>query len=89
MILDSPNATPIEAIDEIDVVDFAAVLKEVNSIDSKKNSFYAKWSEKDRYSTGKYASENGVAAAAKNFKSRFPALNKSTVHTFRKRLEQN
>ena len=50
-ILDLATATSIKAIDEIGAIGVAAILKEVNSIDSKRNSSWTKWSEKDRHST--------------------------------------
>ena len=67
-ILDSLAVTPIEAIDETGLVDVAAVLKEVNSIDSKRNFSYTKWNEKDRHSIRKYLSDNGAEAAVRKFK---------------------
>ena len=72
---------------KIGAIDATAISEKVNSIVSKRNSSYTKWSEKDRYSIGKYASENGVAAAVRKFKKTFPNLNESTVRTFRKKVE--
>ena len=41
-------------------------------------------SDEDRYKIGKYAIENGSAAAVRKFKSNFPKLNESTVRDFKK-----
>ena len=38
-----------------------------------------KWSEKDRYEIGKYASINVSAATVRRFEQRFPALSESTI----------
>ena len=46
-----------------------------------------KWSEEDRYAIGKYASINISAATVRRFGQRFPALNESTVRSFRSRVE--
>ena len=59
----------------------------MESIGSKRNFTYTKRSDKDRYLIGKYISENGVAAAVRKFKKKFPDLNKSTVRSFRKKVE--
>ena len=66
-------------MDEIGVVDVAAISKEVNSIDNKRNSSNTKRSEKDGYSIGKYASGNSIAAAVRKFKSKFLTLYKNTA----------
>ena len=47
---------------------------------------YIQWSEENRYEIGKYASTNGLAAAVKKFKQRFPTLNEITIQTFRARI---
>ena len=59
----------------------------MESLNKKRSSSYTKWSEKDRYSIGKYASENGVAMAVRKFKSQFPTLKESTVRSFRTKVE--
>ena len=59
----------------------------MESIGGKSNSTYTKWSEKDRYLIGKYASENGVAAGVRELKIKFPNFNESTVRSFRKKVE--
>ena len=69
-------------------VDIAAISQETKSVKKKRNSSYTKWSEKDRYLIGKYAAENGVAAAVRKFKRQFQTLNESTVRSFRKKAEE-
>ena len=76
--LDSSTIAQVEAVREIGEIDAAAITTEVESIGSKRNSTYTKWSDKDRYLIGKYISENGVAAAGRKFKRKFPNLNEST-----------
>ena len=49
----------------------------MESIGSKRNSTYTKWSDK----------ENEVAAAVRKFKRKFPNLNESTARSFRKKVE--
>ena len=46
---------------------------------------YKQYSDKDRFVIGKYASENGPAAAVRKFKKDFVNINESTVRGFRKR----
>ena len=88
-ILESPTVTLIETIDKIGVVGVAVIWKEVNSVNSQRNSSHSKWSEKDRYSIGKYTSENGVAAVVRKFKSKFPPWTEALCALFEKRLTQN
>ena len=54
---------------------------------TSKRTKYIKWTERDRYEIGKYASVYGPAATVKNFKQRFPTINESTARTFRNRVE--
>ena len=88
-ILESPTVTLVETIDKIGVVGVAVIWKEVNSVNSQRNSSHSKWSEKDRYSIGKYTSENGVAAVVRKFKSKFPPWTEALCALFEKRLTQN
>ena len=68
-------------------MDAAAITTEVEYVGSKRNSTHTKWSIKDRYLIGKYASENGVVAAVRKFKRKIPNLNESTVQSFQKKVE--
>ena len=77
-VLDSSTIAQIKAVQEIGEIDAAAIMTKVKSFGSKRNSTYTKWSDKDRYLIGKYISENGVAAAGRKFKRKFPNLNEST-----------
>ena len=45
------------------------------------------YTDKDRYSIGKYASCHGIAASARARKRTYPNLNESTVRGFKKRYE--
>lgn len=49
---------------------------------------YIKWTDKNHYDVGKYASEHGNAAAVRNFKKGFPNIKESTVREFKKRYEK-
>ena len=46
-----------------------------------------KFTDKDRYIIGKYASENGTAAAQRKFKLSHKNLGESTIRTFKKKYE--
>ena len=71
-------------------VDFGVLHSGYNDETStSKRSKYIRWSEKDRYNIGKYASVNGPAAAVRKFKQQFPSINESTARTFRKRVESD
>lgn len=72
-------------LDEIDFGTIHAGYEEGAS--NPKRSMYIQWNEGNRYEIGKYASTNGLAAAVKKFKQRFPTLNESTIQTFRARIE--
>ena len=49
----------------------------------KKRKVYSNFSEQDRAVIGKYAAENGGAAAQRHFRSKFPDLGESTVRSFK------
>ena len=49
---------------------------------------YARYSDKQRASIGKYASENGAEKARKRFLAEFPNLNESTVRYFKTLYQQ-
>ena len=46
-----------------------------------------KFTDKDRYIIGKYASENGTAASQRKFKLSHKNLGESTIRTFKKKYE--
>ena len=46
-------------------------------------------SDEDCFKIGKYAIENGSAAAVRKFKSNFPKLNESTVRDFKKNTKKS
>jgi len=60
--------TGTEPTGSLGAVDVATVSTEINSSTRKRKSTYQKWSAKDRYSIGKYASENGNACSLRKFK---------------------
>ena len=47
-----------------------------------------KYTNKDSFKIGKFASENGAATCVKRFKTDFPKLNKSAVPDFKRKYEQ-
>ena len=51
---------------------------------SLKRQPYVNHSPEECYKIGKYASENCPIATARKFQQRFPKMNESTAHTFRK-----
>ena len=54
---------------------------------TSKRGAYKVYTDKDRYSIGKYASCHGVAASVRAWKKTYPNLNESTVRGFKKRYE--
>ena len=50
----------------------------------KRQSQYHTWTEKERYTFGKYAAENGNINTVRKFKTDFPTLTEITVRTFKK-----
>ena len=77
------------------IVDFEAVTEAVttstNTSNRKKN--YNHWTDKERFTIGKYAAENGHAATARKFSRKEKPLNESTVRRFcnhyKKELKQS
>ena len=62
------------------ISDFVSSEKSVN-----RSAQYRKSTDKQRYTIGKYAAENGNANTLRKFKTEFPNLSESTVRTFKKR----
>ena len=60
-------------------------MQETSALKSVK---YIKWTNENRYSIGKYASEHGNTAAVRNFQKQFPSIKESTVREFQKRSEK-
>ena len=48
---------------------------------------YFRWTDKDRYSIGKYALEYENIAAVRKFESKFSHLNQDNVRSFKKKVE--
>ena len=73
----------------MDQVDFDQIEESIQS-NSKTNrrGKYKQYSDKDRFIIGKYASENGPAAAVSKFKKDFGNINESNVRGFCKRYEK-
>lgn len=74
--------------DGVGEVDIASIQSEIKDKPSKRKNKYAKYTPEDRYSIGKYASENGPIAAVRKFNSKFANLNESTARTFRDKYEE-
>ena len=62
------------------ISDFVSSEKSVN-----RSLQYRKWPDKQRYTIGKCAAENGNANTFRKFKAEFPNLSESTVRTFKKK----
>ena len=56
--------------------------------DPKRKTTYQKYSEEDRFKIGKYASENGAAAAVRKFKKSYPDIKESTIRGFKSKYEE-
>ena len=57
-------------------------------MNDKKGKPYIKWTDKERFNVGKYASQNGIAAAVRHYRSKYKHLNESTVRGFKKCVEK-
>ena len=68
-------------------VDYRAVTKKIRDDKDDKRGQYIKFTDKQRFEIGRYASQNGPAAPVRIFLKTFPSLNKNTVRSFRKRYE--
>ena len=74
------------ATSDIGRVDMQVISDFVSSETSVNRSpQYRKWTDKQRYTIGKYAAENGNANTLRKFRTEFPNLSESTVRTFKKR----
>ena len=60
----------------------------VKKNDPKRKTTYQKYSEEDRFKIGKYASENGAAAAIRKFKKSYPDIKESTIRGFKSKYER-
>lgn len=73
----------------MNAVDFDVIKTAVTEEKQPAKTTYFKWKDTDRYDVGKYSSENGQAAAVRQFKRKFPKLNESTARYFKKRYERS
>ena len=66
------------------MVDYLAVTEAVATSSKAKTrkTTYNHWSNKDRFTIGKYSAENGHAATVRKFSSKEKPLNESTVRRF-------
>jgi len=74
LFIDTPTTGEPETTGGLGAIDAATISKEINSAAGKRSSTYHKWSGNDRYSIGKYASENGTAATLRKFNKTHPNL---------------
>jgi len=74
-LTESNTTSDIGRLDVQVINDFVSSTKSTS-----RPSEYHKWTDKDRYTIGKYAT-----VAVKKFNTEFPALKESTVRTFKKR----
>jgi len=79
-LTESNTTSDIGRLDVQVINDFVSSTKSTS-----RPSEYHKWTDKDRYTIGKYAAENGNTVAVKKFNTEFPAHKESTVRTFKKR----
>ena len=78
--LQSAATSDIGRVDMQVISDFVSSEKSVN-----RSPQYRKSTDKQKYTIGKYAAENGNANTLRKFKREFPNLSESTVRTFKKR----
>ena len=65
---------PSETEAGLGAIDIAEIAQENELVRRKRRQVYNKWSDEDRYKVGKYALENGAAAAVRKFKGTFKNL---------------
>ena len=63
---------------ELGVVDYNVVKEKIHSETSKRGC-YRKYTDKQRFEIGRYASENGPVAAVRRFQKTFHSLNKGSL----------
>ena len=68
--------------------DFNHISKLVTIVKNIEKGPYKKYTGKDRYNIGKYASENGPVAAEQKFRLKCCNLNESTVRVNEKKLRR-
>ena len=77
------------ALEELGVVDVTTVEKNLGELPkTKRKTKYNKWTEEERWNIGKYASENGVSAAQRHFKTKFSGIAESTIRGYKNRYEK-
>ena len=65
------------------MLDYQASVQAIaDSTNSQKRKTYCRWSDKDRFQIGKYATVHGTAAAAKKFATKDKPLNESSARRF-------
>ena len=69
------------------VLDYETCVEATSKIPSKRKS-YQKWSDKERYDIGKYASLHGPVPAAKKFGTKKKTLNESSTRRFAKLYQE-
>ena len=90
----SPNSVtsttlPNQKDSTLGVLDYVATVNAIKTAATiKARNKYQRWSDKDRYHIGKYASENGTAAALRKYKTRYQKLNESTIRDFVKKYRE-
>lgn len=72
------------------LIDYNAVTKVLSTSTKKSNrkESYTNWSDKERFSIGKYAAENGHVATARKFIKKEKPFNESTVRRFCKHYKE-
>ena len=69
-------------------LDFQVVQNEIAQKKSNRITSYQKYSGEDHFKIGRYASENGVTAAVRKFKTLYPDMKESTVRGFKSTYEE-
>ena len=64
------------------MLDYEACVQARSEATTKKKTSYNRWSDKDRFQIGKYASIHGSSAAAKKFSPKEKPLNESSARQF-------
>ena len=88
--MSSESATDFQKESGLGMIDYHAVTEVVTTCSkkSKGKESYIHWSDKERFSIGKYPAKNGHAATVRKFTNKERPLNESTVRRFCKRCKE-
>lgn len=89
----SQQQTDFQQESSLGSLDYETVVEAISEPEKREKKSYRRWSTKERFDIGKYATIHGGSAAAKKFKTKDKPLNESTARRFnnlyKKELEES